>query len=461
MFNDKDFHNSSDTAGSPVHEAAHYKVEPTGKKSSGNGIGAKVVALCLCCALVGGAAGGVGVASVMGSRSSAGVSDSSSDSSALKESDRTATAVPAASVNGKEITASQIYAANVNSTVGITCNVTTTNIFGMTTTGAAAGSGFIVTEDGYIVTNYHVVEGGTSITAEFYDGTSHDAALIGYDEENDLAVLKIDATGLTPVTLGDSSTLAVGETVVAIGNPLGELTFSLTQGVVSALNRSVTLSSDTASGSITMNLIQTDCAINSGNSGGPLFNSYGEVIGITNAKYSSSSSSSNASIDNIGFAIPINQVKTIISDIIEKGYVTKPYLGISVVTVDASAAAAYDMAEGVYVKEVTSGSCAEKAGMKQGDIITAINGTSVASTSELNSVKNQYAPGDTVTVTVDRNGQSVDLSVTLDEQIESADTQQQQQQSQQSQQQGQQQQQQNQNGGYYYYNIPGFGGFGF
>ena len=159
---------------------------------------------------------------------------------------------------GKEMTAAEVYAANVNSTVGITTSITT-NYFGYQTTSAAAGSGFILTQDGYILTNYHVVEGSNSIKVTTYDGTGYDATLIGYDESNDIAVLKIDATGLTPVVLGDSDKLNVGDSVVAIGNPLGELTFSLTSGAVSALNREVTLSSN-----VTMDLIQTDCAINSG-----------------------------------------------------------------------------------------------------------------------------------------------------------------------------------------------------
>lgn len=184
------------------------------------------------------------------------------------------------------LTASEIYARYVNSTVGITTAVTT-NLFGRQTTSAASGSGFILTSDGYILTNYHVIEGSGQIAVALYSGTSYSAKVIGYDETNDIAVLKIDASDLTPVVVGSSSDLEVGEDVVAIGNPLGELTFSLTTGVVSALNREITVSSG-----VTMNLIQTDCAINSGNSGGALFNMHGEVVGITNAKYSSSSGAS-------------------------------------------------------------------------------------------------------------------------------------------------------------------------
>ena len=175
-----------------------------------------------------------------------------------------------------------------------------------------------------------MINGANSITVTLYDGSKYEAELIGEDASNDIAVLKIEAQNLTPVVLGSSDSLKVGEDVVAIGNPLGELTFSLTKGTVSALNRAITLSSG-----VTMNLIQTDCAINSGNSGGALFNLYGEVVGITNAKYSSSGYSGQASIDNIGFAIPINSVRDIVTSIIEKGYISKPYIGVSVSNVSA------------------------------------------------------------------------------------------------------------------------------
>ena len=289
---------------------------PEQKKKGGKA--GKIVALLLACALVGGGSG-FGAAALMQKNASAqpqSTTQASSDASVMLESKRQTAALQVASIDtGTVLTPSEVYAQNVNSTVGITTSITT-NYFGYQTTAAAAGSGFILTQDGYILTNYHVVENSNSITVTTYDGTAYDAQLIGYDESNDIAVLKVDATDLTPVVLGDSDTLNVGDTVVAIGNPLGELTFSLTTGAVSALNRPVTFSTGT-----TMNLIQTDCAINSGNSGGALFNLYGEVIGITNAKYSSSSSSSEASIDNIGFAIPIDQVRSIFESIITNGYI--------------------------------------------------------------------------------------------------------------------------------------------
>ena len=219
---------------------------------------------------------------------------------------------------GTQMTPAEVYAANVNSTVGITTSVTT-NFWGYQSTSAASGSGFIISDDGYILTNFHVIEDSDSISVSMYNGDSYDATLIGYDESNDIAVLKIEAEGLAPVILGDSDNLNVGDSVVAIGNPLGELTFTLTSGAISAKDREVTFSNN-----MSMNLLQTDCAINSGNSGGALFNLYGEVIGVTNAKYSTSSSSS-ASIDNIGFAIPINSIMNIVESIIEKGYISNRF----------------------------------------------------------------------------------------------------------------------------------------
>ena len=322
-------------------------------------------------------------------------------------------------VDGKEeMTAAEVYAANVNSTVGITTSITT-NYWGYKTSAAAAGSGFIVSENGYIVTNYHVVEDSTSITVSTYDGKSYDATLVGYDESNDLAVLKIDASGLTPVVMGDSDTLNVGDDVVAIGNPLGELTFSLTKGSVSALNREVTLSSD-----VTMNLIQTDAAINSGNSGGALFNMYGEVIGITNAKYSSSSYSSAASIDNIGFAIPINSVRGIVSSIIEKGYVSTPYIGVTVGNVSQESQD-YGLPKGAAIRSVEKGSPAEQAGLQANDIVTAVNGETISSYEELGKIISASEVGDALELTVyrlseDREGKSVTLTVTVGERIQDA-----------------------------------------
>lgn len=338
---------------------------------------------------------------------------SSGSGTTVYEGKRPSTVVNTSEVDtSKKMTAAEVYAANVNSTVGITTQVTT-NFWGYTTQSAASGSGFILSADGYLLTNYHVIESASSIKATLYNGKSYDATLIGYDESNDIAVLKIDAEGLTPVTLGDSDNLNVGDDVIAIGNPLGELTFSLTSGSVSALNREVTLSSN-----VTMNLIQTDCAINSGNSGGALFNLYGEVVGITNAKYSGSSGSG-ASIDNIGFAIPINSVRSIVDSIIEKGYVTKPYIGVMVSDVGEESTK-YGLPEGAAVVSVTEGGPAEKAGIKANDIITEVNGKAISGKSDLSAVISEHAAGDKLTVSIYRQGETLSVTVEIGEQQTSA-----------------------------------------
>lgn len=362
--------------------------------------GLKITALCLACALLGGVAGGAAFRYIPGL----------AESTTLYEGEHPPVAVELSNVSiDQPMSGAQVYAANVGSSVGITTELVTTNFWGQTVKGAAAGSGFVVSRDGYILTNYHVIDGASSIKVAFADGTSYDATLVGGEEPNDIAVLKIEADNLTPVVLGDSDNLVVGEQVCAIGNPLGELTFTFTSGYVSAKDRSITMQS----GEI-MNMLQTDTAINSGNSGGPLFNMFGQVIGITTAKYSSSSSSS-ASVEGIGFAIPINDVKDMVKDIIEKGYVTgKPNVGILMNDV-SSEAQRYGIPAGAYVEAVLEGSCGEKAGLKQGDIITAVDNTAVTSSSQLSSAVKNYKAGDTVSFTVYRDKELQTVSVTLDE----------------------------------------------
>ena len=314
----------------------------------------------------------------------------------------------------KELTPAEVYAKNVNSTVGITTSITTTNFWGFQSTSAASGSGFIYSDDGYIITNHHVIENSNSITVSLYDGTEYEAELVGYDESNDLAVLKVDAEGLTPVILGDSDKLNVGDPVVAIGNPLGELTFSLTAGAVSAKGRSVTMSNG-----VTMELIQTDCAINSGNSGGALFNLYGEVVGITNAKYSSNIFG--ASIDNIGFAIPLNNVSEIIESIIEKGYISKPYIGVSVDDVSEESQS-YGLPAGAAVRMIAEDRPAEEAGLQEGDIITHIDGTAISSSQELVDTIGDCEVGQELTLTIYRKNETKDVKITVGEQTRAAKT---------------------------------------
>lgn len=309
-------------------------------------------------------------------------------------------------------TPAEVYAANVNSTVGITTAITT-NFWGYQTTSAASGSGFILSDDGYILTNYHVIEDSDSISVSLYNGTAYEAQLIGYDESNDIAVLKVEADNLIPVILGNSDLLNVGDSVVAIGNPLGELTFSLTAGTVSAKDRKVTLSA-----AVTMDLIQTDCAINSGNSGGALFNLYGEVVGITNAKYSGSSASQ-ASIDNIGFAIPVNNVMHIVESIIEKGYVSKPYVGVMVSDVSPEIQL-YGIPKGAAVRSLAEDGPAARAGLQAGDIITKANGTDISGSTALVDMVSRSRPGDSMVLSLYRQGEYLELTIVIEEKIQTA-----------------------------------------
>ncbi len=392
-------------------DSEYYYIPPKKPKKEKNWTAGKVIALALSCSLVGGAVGAGGV--LFGNHlSEKPIENVQENVSNILVGNRENAIIDISKIDTtKLMTPAEVYAANVNSTVGITTSITT-NFWGYKTTSAASGSGFIFTDDGYILTNYHVVEDSSSITVALYNGKTHDAKLVGYDESNDVAVLKIKAENLTPVVLGNSDNLNVGDSVVAIGNPLGELTFSLTSGAISAKDRAITMSNGS-----TMRLMQTDCAINSGNSGGALFNMYGEVIGITNAKYSSSSSSE-ASIDNIGFAIPINKARSIAESIIENGYVSKPYIGVSVATVSAETQS-YGLPQGAAVKEVTKDSPAEAAGLQVNDIITHVNEKEITDHAELVTLVNNTAVGDTLQLTVYRKGKTLDISITVGEQIQS------------------------------------------
>ena len=349
--------------------------------------GAWVVALALCFAILGGAIGGGTVWLLTHNNTT---SAGGSSSTTIQQGRHENVTVDINEIEtGKLMTAAEVYAKNVNSTVGIQTSITSTNLWGQQTTSAASGSGFILTADGYIVTNYHVIQNANSVTVSTYGGASYNAKIVGYDEGNDLAVLKIEATGLSPVVLGSSEKLNVGDTVLAIGNPLGELTFSLTTGVVSALNREVTFS------------------------GGALFNLYGEVVGITNAKYSGSSSSG-ASIDNIAFAIPIDSVRAIVESIIEKGYYAKPVIGVSVTDVDENSRQ-LGIPAGAWVKEVTAGGAAEAAGIQANDVITAINGTEISGVSDLKRILAKASAGDELSLVIWRKNQSLTLTVVVRE----------------------------------------------
>ena len=372
----------------------------------------KLVALAVACALIGGVFGTSG-ALLYTEFYKEEKPIKSENHSAILKGNRENTVLDIVSIDtGKLMTPAEVYAANVNSTVGITTSVTT-NYWGYQTTSAASGSGFILTADGYILTNYHVVKGSDAITVSLYNGDSFEAALIGYDESNDIAVLKVEAENLSPVVLGDSENMNVGDSVVAIGNPLGELTFSLTAGTVSAMDREITMSTGG-----TMNLVQTDCAINSGNSGGALFNLYGEVIGVTNAKYSGSSNGG-ASIDNIGFAIPINRARSIAESIIEKGYIAKPFIGVSVIDVSKETQS-YGLPQGAAVQSVVEDSPAAAAGLQVNDIITKVGETEITGRTDLARMISETAVGETLKLQVYRKGETLELTVTVGEQIQSA-----------------------------------------
>lgn len=286
------------------------------------------------------------------------------------------------------------------------------------------GTGVIMSEDGYIITNAHVIYdstsgygAATSVEVQLSDQeTVYPAEIVAYDVESDLAVLKVDQAGLTPAEFGNSDECQVGELVVAIGNPLGlELQNTVTCGIISAMNREITINDKE------MTLIQTDTAINSGNSGGPLINSAGQVIGINSAKMSSSYSSSSATIEGIGFAIPITEAKEIVDDLITYGYVTgRPQLGITCQDVSEAVSQAYNIPVGAYVISVTEGGAADQAGIQIQDVIIAVDGQTITSTEELNDYKNEHDAGDQVILTIVRAGQQIDVPVTLQEAVVTA-----------------------------------------
>ena len=313
---------------------------------------------------------------------------------------------PGASADGG-LTPAQVYANNVDSVVLI-YNEMTTRYNGQVSVSTSTGSGFILTEDGYVVTNHHVIEGEGALTVVTYSGDEYPAKLVGYDDTNDVALLKVEAEGLQAVTLGSSNALIVGDQVVAIGNPLGELTSTLTVGYISAKER------DVNTDGFAINMLQTDAAINSGNSGGPLFNMRGEVIGITTAKYSGTSSSG-ATIEGVGFAIPIDDVSSLLSDLATYGYVTGAYLGVSVSDMDPDAASYYGIPVGAYVNRVEAGYAAQRAGIQPKDIITNIGGTRIENVNDLTRVLRGFKAGELTVVTVYRGGKELKLKITLDE----------------------------------------------
>ena len=295
--------------------------------------------------------------------------------------------------------------------VGISSEITSTNYFGIQSSSAVSGTGFIISEDGYILTNYHVIElaasSGSDISVILNDGTTYLASVVGYEKFNDVAVLRIDASGLTPAKLGDSDDILVGDMVYAVGNPLGELDFSMSFGHVSALDRLIT----TDESGVPINMFQIDAAVNSGNSGGPVYNSGGEVIGIVTAKYA------DKGVEGLGFAIPINDALSIANELITQGYISgKAYMGVSIDSrYNSLYSLYYNMPLGAYVQSVESGSCAEKAGIRPDDIIVELDGETITSYNDLTVAIHNHKAGDTVTLAVYRDGETIRLSLTFDE----------------------------------------------
>ena len=335
------------------------------------------------------------------------VAPSSSSSSSGSDS-----SITSASASGSSLTTEQVADLVSPSVVVITTEqvvYSQWSWYGQNQVESGAGSGVVISSDGYILTCAHVVSGASNITVTIGD-TDYPATVVGEDDTSDVAVLKIDATDLTPATVGNSDSLAVGESVLAVGNPLGELGGTVTSGIVSALNRSVTIQGTSSTN--TMSLIQMDASVSPGNSGGGLFNMNGELIGLVNAKSSSSDA------EGLGFAIPINDAIKVAQELLENGYVSgRPYMGITYLAVtDAQTAAQLNVnAYGVYVVDVVQGGPADKAGLKTGDRIVSIDGTEIAQKDDLGTLIQQHAAGDTLSITVAREGQMQTVSLTLGE----------------------------------------------
>ena len=385
----------------PEPQAAASKPPKKRRKHSGGRIARSAVALVLAAAM--GFAGGFVGARV----------GNAGNKVVIQQVERTdSSAASGTAVSSSGMTTSQVSEMVSPSVVVITTEqvvYSQWSWYGQNQVESGAGSGVIISSDGYILTCAHVVSGASQITVTIGD-TDYTATVVGEDDTSDVAVLKIDATGLTPATVGDSDSLSVGDSVLAVGNPLGELGGTVTSGIVSALNRSVTIQGTSSTN--TMSLIQMDASVSPGNSGGGLFNMNGELIGLVNAKSSSSDA------EGLGFAIPINDAIQVAQDLLENGYVSgRPYMGITYIAVtDAQTAAQFNVnAYGVYVVDVVQGGPADKAGLKVGDRIVSIDGTEIAQKDDLGTLMQQHTAGDTLSITVARDGQMQTVSLTLGE----------------------------------------------
>ena len=411
---------------------AEKKEKEKKEKKTRRGMGAGgVIALCLVCAILGGLLGGVLPGLLRKDKTEADEAEAAEAADAgletLGGAEETSGTVisralpvtmPVTTVEveaGDELTPTEIYYdLALKQVVGVTTEITYTNYFGFTSSGAVSGSGFFISSDGYILTNHHVIEdavkGGYDVKILTYDGSEYVASVVGYEEDNDVAVLKIDASGLSAATVGDSDGMLVGQDVYAVGNPLGELEYTMTDGMVSALDREISSQDKTTGTTTAINMFQISAAINSGNSGGPVYNNRGEVIGIATAKYS------DTGIEGLGFAIPINDAIKIANDLISDGFVRgKAHMGVNLGTVTASAAQYYGLVEGAIVASVTEGGCAEKAGLEESDIIVACDGKEITSREDMVAAKKDYRAGDSAVLKVYRGGEYLELTIVFDE----------------------------------------------
>ena len=402
--------NGAGGATPPVHPVQPQDAQPPKKKKKFNGkrVARSAVALVLAAAM--GFAGGFVGAKFGGSGKV--VIQQVAPSSTADSASGSDSSITAASSSGSSLTTEQVADLVSPSVVVITTEqvvYSQWSWYGQNQVESGAGSGVIISSDGYILTCAHVVDGASTITVTI-DDKDYTATLVGEDTTSDIAVIKIDADGLTPATVGNSDSLKVGQSVMAVGNPLGELGGTVTGGMISALNRSVTIQGSSSVN--TMSLIQMDASVSPGNSGGGLFNMNGELVGIVNAKSSSSDA------EGLGFAIPINDAIKVAQELLENGYVTgRPYLGItSLAVTDAQTASQLGVnAYGVYVVEVVKGGPAEKAGLQAGDRIVSVDGTEIASKDDLGTLMQKHAAGDTLSITIARDGQMQTVNVTLGE----------------------------------------------
>ena len=402
--------NGAGGATPPVHPVQPQDAQPPKKKKKFNGkrVARSAVALVLAAAM--GFAGGFVGAKFGGSGKV--VIQQVAPSSTADSASGSDSSITAASSSGSSLTTEQVADLVSPSVVVITTEqvvYSQWSWYGQNQVESGAGSGVIISSDGYILTCAHVVDGASTITVTIGD-KDYTATLVGEDTTSDIAVIKIDADGLTPATVGNSDSLKVGQSVMAVGNPLGELGGTVTGGMISALNRSVTIQGSSSVN--TMSLIQMDASVSPGNSGGGLFNMNGELVGIVNAKSSSSDA------EGLGFAIPINDAIKVAQELLENGYVTgRPYLGITYLAVtDAQTAAQLGVnAYGGYVVEVVKGGPAEKAGLQAGDRIVSVDGTEIASKDDLGTLMQKHAAGDTLSITIAREGQMQTVNVTLGE----------------------------------------------